>query len=117
MRVRVCVWDWNDDITLYVQSRLWAKSGPAGLAARQINCWTLREAVGMGGGGRSEGGGVCRLSQMMTEVRSWNKGEIYIDDVSLLGAFCASKVKCCPKSPKHTDAGRGSIGLVCMNLH
>lgn len=46
---------WDDDITLCVWSRLWAKSGPAGLAARQINCWTLREGwgwawVGMGVG-------------------------------------------------------------------
>lgn len=41
--------DWDDDITLCVRSRLRAKSGPAGLAARQINCWTLR-GVGVGVG-------------------------------------------------------------------
>lgn len=56
----VCTY-WDDDITLCVQSRLRAKSGPAGLAARQINCWTLRR----GGGGWTGtqtcvGGGVCR---------------------------------------------------------
>lgn len=41
---------WDDDITLCVWSRLWAKSGPAGLAARQINCWTLREGGWAWGG-------------------------------------------------------------------
>lgn len=50
----VCCY-WYDDITLCVWGRLWAKSGPAGLAARQINCWTLREG---GGHGRWWGGGV-----------------------------------------------------------
>lgn len=48
----VCTY-WDDNITLCVQSRLRAKSGPAGLAARQINCWTL------GGGGGHRRSDLC----------------------------------------------------------
>ena len=39
--IGVCVcscWD-DDDSTNIMWSRLWTKSGPAGLAARRINCW------------------------------------------------------------------------------
>ena len=43
--VRSC-WD-DDDNTNIMWSRLWTKSGPAGLAARRINCWQ-RGRWGMG---------------------------------------------------------------------